>query len=192
LSPFDWRRRLTMQLAYATSNDISSVNDLIEGYESKLSSGTVPYPLPAYMSSQERREVQCVLYRILRLGGHTESITTRDVINPSGHTDCDHDFSLAFHLASAVTATDLAVPMSSEEEHILIDGYVAQLVSAGHWEWAVYASLCSFDNSLKSSSGRKSLAKTLVLRNYEGGSMNTKREFLEGLLRKLVRPWSKS
>jgi nuclear pore complex protein Nup98-Nup96 len=179
---FDWRRRLAMRLSYNDSEILSSPAALIEEYESKLASGVVPYPRPQYMNMKSRDEIQCILYRLLRLGNPALAIPLPEVIDPLGHTCFVHDFSLSFHLAAAISAMGICSPLSPIEEQYLVDGYMAQLASKGNWDWAVYVSLCSLaPSSPNSSRWKMDRAKKMVLQYYQEGDPSAigKRRFLQ-------------
>jgi hypothetical protein len=183
-SQFDWRRRLAMRLAYDSSRTPQNLSSLIQDYESSLSAGVAPYPQPHYLSSKGRKEIQCVLYRLLRMGTHELEMSLPEIIDPSGHTDSEHDFSLAFHLAAAISAMGSISPLTSIEEQHLVDGYMAQLVDQGYWDWAVYVSLCLLDtSSTLPKEWKVRRAKNLVLRNYRDDERMyvEKRHFLESV-----------
>jgi hypothetical protein len=183
-SSFDWRRRFAMRLAYDCSSAQQSLSSIIQEYERNLSRGVAPYPQPQYLSGKSTEEIQCVLYRLLRLGKHDLEVSLREVIDPLGHTSSVHDFSLSFHLASTISAMGCPSPLSDVEEQSLIDGYVAQLVTQGNWEWAVYVSLCLLDaSSTKASVWKKQRAQSLVLQHYRNDISNAekRRKFLESV-----------
>ena len=183
-SPFDWRRQLAMRLTYGSANPMQSLDSIIQEYEGNLSRGVAPYPQPLYLSNRSKKEIQCVLYRLLRMKKHEREVSLREVIDPSGITSYVHDFSLSFHLAAAISAMGCSSPLTDVEEQSLVDGYVAQLITQGHWDWAVYASLCLFDTSKANYSEWKRLrAKTLVIQNYWDGLPNAEgcRQLLEGV-----------
>jgi hypothetical protein len=182
-SPFDWRRRMAMRLTYDSSSVYQRLSSLIQDYEGNIARGVVPYPQPRYMSSKSRVEIECVLYRLLRLGKQDLEVPLREVIDPLGHTSCVHDFSLSFHLAATISAMGCSSPLTDVEEQNLLDGYAAQLVTHGEWEWAVYVSLCLLDApTVNSSELKMQRAKGLVLRNFRGDVTKAKkaRRFLEG------------
>jgi nuclear pore complex protein Nup98-Nup96 len=180
-SPFDWRRRLAMRLVYEASTLHENLSSLIQEYEEKFSSGVAPYPQPQYLSSSSKDEIQCVLYRLLRFGKHEFEISLREIVDPVGHTSFVHDFSLSFHLAAAISAMDCSSPLSAVEEQNLIEGYTAQLITQGNWEWAVYVSLCRLRAS-EPNAWKAKKAKSLVIQNYREDSSNAekRRQFLEG------------
>ena len=184
LSSWDWRRRLAMRLAYDSSGLLQSVTKLIDGYESSLDAGVAPFPNPSYMARESREEIQCLLYRLLRLGKSSFDIPLLELIDPPGHTSDFHDFSLSFHLASSISGMGMSSSLPQVQEQVLIDGYMAQLVNNGHWEWAVYVSLCYLNTSkLRSDRWKMLRAKSLVLQNFRDDVplSTVKRSFLEGL-----------
>eukprot|EP00980_Cylindrotheca_fusiformis_P027840 scaffold22560_cov135-Cylindrotheca_fusiformis.AAC.51 len=178
-SPFDWRRRLAMRLVYESTPTHENLSFLMQEYESKFRSGVAPYPQPSYMKNS-RDEIQCVLYRLLRFGKNDFEISLREVVDPLGHTSLVHDFSLSFHLAAAISAMGCPSPLSAIEEQNLIDGYAAQLLTDGKWEWAVYVSLCDLCAS-ESHAWRSKKAKSIIVQNYREDSSDAKkhRQFLE-------------
>ena len=183
-SSFDWRRRLAMQLTYTTPKSKQSLGSIIREYEENLARGVAPYPQPQYLSGGSREEIQCLLYRLLKMGKHKLEMSLREVIDPIGHTNVVHDFSLSFHLAAAISALGCSVPLTPIEEQNLIDGYIAQLVTSGHWQWAVYVSLCLLESSTANDAAfKKQRAKSLVTRNYGEDVYDAegRRSFLESI-----------
>lgn len=181
-SSFDWRRRLAMRLVYESSTTHATLSSLVQAYEKKFSSGVAPYPQPQHLSSSSKNGIQCVLYRLLRFGKRDFEVSLREIVDPLGHTIHVHDFSLSFHLAAAISAMGGSSPLSVVEEQNLIDGYAAQLTTQGHWEWAVYVSLCILC-SPQPSAWKAKKAKSLVIQNFKETSSEevTRRRFLEGV-----------
>lgn len=178
-SPFDWRRRLAMDLTYCPATMKQGVSSLVNSYDMKVSKGLTPFPAPRYTPRESRKSIECVTYRLLRLGGQGAATPLSAVVDPRGHTTSMHDFSLAFHLAAAISAIGCSMPLSEVEEQILIDGYAAQLAAAGQWEWAVYTLMCRFgQTSDVVTRWKRNRAKTMVLQNYRRNS-NAQRGFLE-------------
>jgi hypothetical protein len=105
-----------------------------------------------------------------------------ETVDPAGFTSAIHDFSLSFHLASAISAVGPSnLTSDSAVEHIL-DGYEAQLASQGRWEWAVFVSLCSIgDMSDETKRAKVQRAKKLVLQNFcaSDRTADRRRAFLE-------------
>jgi nuclear pore complex protein Nup98-Nup96 len=183
-SHFDWRRRLAMRLTYDSSGMPPTVANVIDKYEASLAAGVAPYPQAQYLPARSRDENQCVLYRLLRLGKNSLEISLSELINPLGYTSFVHDFSLSFHLAASVSAMGCSSPLSPINEQQCIDGYMAQLVNEGYWEWAVYVSLCAFKASPTEPEDWKILrAKRLILQNFhdDDPSSTARRRFLEGM-----------
>jgi len=109
-----------------------------------------PEPSPrhhTYGSSQD----YCILYQMLQVWAtNSNSRSTNglqtplsSLINPLSHTASEHDFSMSFHLASALSAVGCCVPLSAVDEARVVDSYVNQLLSIGLWEWAVYVCICT-------------------------------------------------
>ena len=183
LSPFDWRRRMLMKLAYKALDEDQSLSGLISSYKRDLEKGVAPYPHPPYLKHKSRDEIQCVLYRLLCIGKNEHDLPLLEIINPLGHTRAVHDFSLSFHLAAAITAMYGTELLTTVEEQSLNDGYVAQLLNEGKWEWAVYVSLCVLNDatSTRLAGWKNCVAKSIILQNYcgEAGEEDNRRQFLE-------------
>jgi nuclear pore complex protein Nup98-Nup96 len=181
-SPYDWRRRLVMSLTYGPKTSTSGVAALVTDYENKVARGLAPFPQPRYLAGKKSAEkIECVSYRLLRLGRHELEIPLREIVDPRGHTISVHDFSLSFHLAAAISAMGCSAPLSTVEEQMLIDGYAAQLVAGGNWEWAVYVLLCQFGQATPSlSAWKRQQAKSLVLQNFREFNAD-RRYFLESM-----------
>lgn len=181
-SPYDWRRRLAMSLVYDRPEQNPNIASIISAYEEKVKNGVAPYPQPQYLQGTSTREIHCVLYRLLRLGEFGPEASLTQTIDPLGYCDSAHDYSLAFHLASAISAMECSSPVTPIEMCSLIDSYTAQLLANGNWEWAVYVSLCSF-LPLDANTLSVQRAKKLVLQNYTGITTKSKscRGFLESV-----------
>lgn len=179
-SPYDWRRRLAIFLVYGGLDQDPTLSATIAAYEEKVKTGVAPYPQPRYLQGTSMKEMHCVLYRLLRLDESGRVASLIDTVYPLGYSDSEHDYSLAFHLSSAISAMQYSLPLTPIEMASLIDSYTAQLLTSGKWEWAVYVSLCSFcpsDGNILS----LTRAKSLVLQNYTGATSECRRrrEFLE-------------
>lgn len=178
-SPYGWRRRLAMSLVYCRPNEVPNLSSIIATYEEKVKNGVAPYPQPQYLQGTTKK-IDCILYRVLRLSESSQMPSLMNTVDPLGYSDSEHDYSLAFHLSSAISAMKFSPPMTPIESASLIDSYAAQLLTSGKWEWAVYVSLCSFlpaaGNSLSFERGKR-----LVLQNYTGVTSKCRRcrEFLE-------------
>jgi hypothetical protein len=178
-SSYDWMRRMGMRLKYDGIESTTSLGKLIDDYEESITKGVVPYPQPKYLAGSSQTEVQCVLYRILQLGREQGRTLLSSIINPAGYTASSHDFGLAFHLSAVISATGMATNLSTLEESQLIDGYIAQLVTCGHWHWGVYVSLFKMQPS--SSGKENAIAKEIILQLYRDdiASFVDRRNFLE-------------
>ena len=170
-STFDWRRRFAMTMTYGAKTPNFNLSDIVTEYENKVTRGFAPYPQPRYLRGEIAERTQCVSYRLLRLGSQELDMTLREIIDPTGHTVSVNDFSLAFHLAAAISAMANSEPLSEVEEATLIDGYASQLAAEGYWEWAVYVLLCQFSpGSASVSTWKQKQAKMVVLRNFSSSA----------------------
>jgi hypothetical protein len=173
----DWRRRLALRLLQEPESDLLG---LVRHYDSDVQSGSVPFPSPRYLTAS--KSIESLHFRLLRLCADSQSMSLSETVDPVGFTSSIHDFSLSFHLASAVSAVGPSNNTSdSAVEHIL-DGYEAQLASQGRWEWAVFVSLCSIgDMSDETKRSKVQRAKNLVLQNFcvSDHTANRRRAFLE-------------
>lgn len=158
----DWRRRLALRLLQEPESDLL---ELVRHYDSDVLSGNVPFPSPRYLSAS--KSIESLHFRLLRICADSQSMSLSETVDPAGFTSSIHDFSLSFHLASAIAAVGPSRNTSdSAVEHIL-DGYEAQLASQGRWEWAVFVSLCSIgDMSDETKRAKVQRAKNLVLQNF--------------------------
>lgn len=179
-SPFDWRRRLAMSLTYGPKTVAPDLAALVTDYENKVARGFAPFPQPRYLAGKKSTsKIECVSFRLLRLVRHELEVPLREIVDPRGHTIAVHDFSLSFHLAAAISAMECSAPLGHVEEQMLIDGYAAQLIADGNWEWAVYVLLCQFGPTSDSiSAWKRHQAKVLVLQNFRGYATD-RRFFLE-------------
>lgn len=181
----DWMRALLVRLLYVQpQRENHDLPQVLQAFNEELGK-TAPFPVPAYARGMQST-AQSILYRLLLLAELPQTTSLVDIINPSGASQYKHDFTLAFHLASCVSALCVAGSMSSDEEAHLIDGYCAQLCASGRWEWAVYICLCSLNPnpgtaSSSSTDWKRSKAKDLVLRNFhlKDPQSAPKRRFLE-------------
>ncbi|CAJ1941899.1 unnamed protein product [Cylindrotheca closterium] len=181
-SPYDWRRRLAMTLIYDQPNQDLNLSSIVAAYEEKVKTGVAPYPQPQYLQGTSTREIHCVLYRLLRLEEFGPVASLSATIDPLGYCNSAHDYSLAFHLASAISAMEYFFPVTPVEICSLMDSYTAQLLINGKWEWAVYVSLCSMV-PLDANSIHMERAKKLVFQNYTGSTSKSRycRGFLESV-----------
>ena len=142
---------------------------MISEYQQSAVNGGAPFPQPRHEVRNDQEGQYCTLYNILRIGSVHTSLSLMEAIKPTGYSKYVHDFSLAFHLASISAAMKGWPALSRVEERTIIDGYVSQLLSGGHWEWAVYVSMCTLRPTQRSveESWRGEQAKAIVLRYYE-------------------------
>jgi len=165
-SLLDWRRHLTMRVT--TGSMEQGIAEILRNYNTDVAAGVAPYPHPRYVSlGGSNAVVQCVLYRLLRLLEEPQQVPLLEIVDPLGHGKFAHDYSFSFHLAAVLTAMGICPSLSEYDEFRLAESYIAQLVSHGKWDWAVYVSLCSSGNESRESSQRKlSRSKDLVLQNF--------------------------
>jgi len=155
----DWKRRFLIRLLYGRAS--SDLSDVLKAYDKDVKSGVAPFPSPQYRGAASG--VECILYKILRLSDSPPRISFFD---QRGVSPFRHDLTLHFHLASALAAVGV-FSLSAWEEEQLLDGYAAQLSSAGHWEWAVYVLLSSLSPDPRVATGwKKNKAKSIILRNF--------------------------
>ena len=175
-SNIDWMRRVIMRLLYSPPRRADfDISEVIASYMNDVESGLAPYPKPQYNGAPPG--VECILYRLLRLTVSSHRASCLEVIEPSAITKCPHDYTLAFHIAAVISAS-MGIYSSQQDEEKILSGYVSQLVSAGHWEWALYACLCSLNpDTLESSSTdwKRQKAKELVLQNFNMQDPNANR-----------------
>ncbi|KAL3778208.1 hypothetical protein ACHAW5_009610 [Stephanodiscus triporus] len=165
----DWRRRFGMYLwsCSHSQDDQASVSSIVKQYSSDVSAGLAPPATPLYCDNSSNATQQCILYQVLN---HYEDLNMplADIIAPSSHSQCKHDFSSSFHLCATLTALSRS-KFSHYQEHLVIDSVISQLIGGGYWEWAVYASLCFIGNetvSECSASARLLRAKNIIARFY--------------------------
>lgn len=165
----DWRRRFGMYLwsCSHSQDDQASVSSIVKQYSLDVSAGLAPPATPLYCDNSPNATKQCILYQVLN---HYEDLNMplADIIAPSSHSQCKHDFSSSFHLCATLTALSRS-KFSHYQEHLVIDSVTSQLIGEGYWEWAVYASLCFIGNetvSEFSASARLLRAKNIIARFY--------------------------
>jgi hypothetical protein len=181
IDAFDWKRHMAMLLTFTKDKSLD-MHTFLALYEQRVSTGTAPFPSPKYVGSQSGKFVECVLFKLLKLESASSDADIKFTyfIDPRGYSPNPHDFALAFHLASIICAMPGQPCLTLEQELTLIDGYVAQLVSKGLWEWGVYVLLCSIglDNrTLSQLSGRFRTAKSLIGQHFRSSNAD-KRNFL--------------
>jgi len=149
----DWRRRLALRFYFSSDNP--SLPSVLGEFKADIARGVSPAPVPRYASGDKgapRDSVQdeCILYQVLQTWASNSRSSNPSppplsaLVNPPTHTDYEHDFSMTFHLASALSAIGCCLPLTTTDEARLVDSYVHQLLSIGMWEWAVYVCICSF------------------------------------------------
>ncbi len=194
----DWKRRLTMldKCKNASSQSDTQLFDLIEKYNLDVKQGSAPPPNAWYIDSHEPGHIDkdkdqiCVLYRLMRLFcdesmGYDSNVKLSYIISPLGHTSHIHEVSNSFHLASILSSLELrsCTGLSESEECKLLESYALSLVDSGHWEWAVYVILCTFNTngvSKETSKWKKVTAIEIICRNFsDSPDSNKRREFLE-------------
>lgn len=171
-----------MSLVYDRPKQHTSLPSIVAAYDEKVKIGVAPYPHPQYLQGSSTGEIRCVLYRLLRLDEFGLAASLTETIDPLGYCDSAHDYSLAFHLASGISAMEYSPPATSNEMCSLIDSYTAQLLSDGRWGWAAYVSLCSIIPLDVNILGAER-AKQIVLQNYCGSTSKSIfcRKFLESV-----------
>ena len=148
----DWRRRLALRFFFSSDNP--SLPSMLEEFKADIARGVSPAPVPRHASGDKgspRDSVQdeCILYQVLQTWASNSRSSNPSPpplsasINPPTHTDYEHDFSMSFHLASALSAIGCCLPLTTTDQARLVDSYVHQLLSIGMWEWAVYVCICS-------------------------------------------------
>ena len=165
----DWRRRFGMYLwsCSHSHDDQASVSSIVKRYSSDVSAGFAPPAIPVYCDNSPNATQQCILYQVLNHYDDLE-MPLADIVAPSSHSQCKHDFSSSFHLSAALTALSRS-KFSHYQEHVVIDSVTSQLIGEGSWEWAVYASLCFIGKetlSESSVSARLQRAKNIIARFY--------------------------
>ena len=142
----DWRRRLILRIMF--SSDDASLPAVLQEVEGDIERRVFPQPNPRHHTSGPSQD-DCILYQMLQVWASNSGPTSpsqaplSSLINPLTHTSSEHDFSMSFHLTSALSAVGCCVPLSVVDEARLMDSYVNQLLSVGLWEWAVYVCICS-------------------------------------------------
>jgi len=188
LDTLDWRRRLILRIVF--SSDDESLPMVLQDVKSDIERRVFPEPNPRHYTSGPSQD-DCILYQVLQVWASNSGPTSpsqaplSSLINPLTHTASEHDFSISFHLASALSAVGCCVPLSAVDEARMVDSYVNQLLSVGLWEWAVYVCICSC--SLSSTRGDlkelwKQRAADIISRFYHSASDvgSNARSFLEG------------
>jgi len=177
----DWRQRLVLRLLQKTDTSLTLT---LQEYESDIAAGKVPFPSPGYTTDEK---VKSIFYLLLRFCADPGSMTVCDTVNPIGFTPCQHDFSLPFHLLSAISATklDRSSALSEREVEFVLDGFEALLTSENLWEWSVFVALCQIGPGTQPTERIKvQRAKNLILRHFHADDprSDARRDFLERLL----------
>ena len=172
----DWRRRLCMLLTFGVHpTDEATLGSLIERYGSEVAENTSPYPSSRYIWNKPAMAEggpQCLLYKILAMtraigeSGSAETESLSNVIDPSGYTAANSDFSGSFHVGAVISALGVGCSLSPVEQAKVLDSYASQLVSCGRWDLGVYIMLCAFGiDRPEDLVSRERIAKGIVLRN---------------------------
>jgi len=177
-SSFDWRRRLAMTLCFSKRDD-PTFSSLLADYKAKVRQGLAPSPKPT-QTADANHGVESACFSLLCSAGETGEGSLIRIAHPLGHGRSIHDYSTSFHISTVLSASSFAFPMASAEEQVLIEGYASQLLSYGHWEWAVYTLLCNLGKSQRDFRWCQSQARDIILRNFRD-HMNSQRRFLEGV-----------
>eukprot|EP00529_Nitzschia_sp_RCC80_P004974 CAMPEP_0113464782 /NCGR_PEP_ID=MMETSP0014_2-20120614/13382_1 /TAXON_ID=2857 /ORGANISM="Nitzschia sp." /LENGTH=958 /DNA_ID=CAMNT_0000356881 /DNA_START=58 /DNA_END=2934 /DNA_ORIENTATION=- /assembly_acc=CAM_ASM_000159 len=179
-TPFDWRRRMLIDLVYSSSSDDKDLSDLLQDYEVKITGQQAPFPVPRYLWDQDTqvssKKIESVLYKLLQLGAESPSLDPATIFDPLGYGSNPHDFGLAFGLTTCMTALNSVVGRPSTaaacldkmKSRELVDGYVANLIAVGHWDMAVWASIHLFTLDPSFVKVQSQLAKSLVLKHFNG------------------------
>jgi len=194
----DWKRRLALLVKSTDCNSIvssdSMISSILNTFDSCVESGKVPPANAWYIASKHPESIgvtsseKCILYRLMKLFTDTEDFVggkkLSDIISPLGHTPASHDVTFSFHLASVLSVLRLRCqPLSESEELRLLESYADDLVRDGHWEWAIYVVLCSFnEDSLTKRliQRKKTKAMEILFKNYlDNSSSKQRRDFLE-------------
>ena len=176
----DWRQRLVLRILQ--NSDGKTLSQTLQLYERDIVAGTVPFPNPDYLMGSQTAtmssptspdNVKSLFYRLMQFCADPTSMSVSEAINPSGYTPLLHDFALSFHLLAAICATklDRTSSLSEYEVESILNGFEAQLVNQGQWEWAVFVSLCQIGPACSPETQRCKVqrAKDLVLRHFGGG-----------------------
>ena len=179
-TPFDWRRRMLIDLVYTISSDEKDLLELLQDYEVKITGQQAPFPVPRYMwghsTTAPNEKIESVLYKLLQLGAESPSLDSVTIFDPLGYGSNPHDFSLAFGLATCMTAINSVVGRPSTaaacldkmKSRELLDGYVANLLAVGRWDMAVWVSIRLFTPDPSFVKIQSQQAKRLVLRRFDG------------------------
>ncbi|KAL7549274.1 hypothetical protein ACHAWF_012551 [Thalassiosira exigua] len=184
----DWRRRFGMFLwRCPSSQDQFTLSKAVNKYGADISAGLAPPALPFYCNSANKATNQCLLYQLLYHFADPKA-PMNEIVAPSSHSPFCHDFSASFHLVAIMTALSSEAQMSKHKEDLIVEAVASQLIRDGCWEWAVYASLCSFGRGPESESSafaKQMRAKNIVLRFFSPSSdpfAEQRRQFLQGEL----------
>lgn len=179
LGSLDWMRACLVKIVYEEPlNARRGLADVLQSFGQSVATSSALYPSPKYTRGRNTSDLQCILYRLLRLAERPQTSSVCEIVDPSGASRYRHDLALAFHLACCLSAAGIS-GLSPLEEAMLIDGYCAQLCAAGHWVWAVYVCLCSL-NKDTDETWKRNIARDLVLRNFHSEDVNSEanRRFL--------------
>lgn len=163
-SRLGWTRRLALKLLQNPSLDLQT---LLMNYDELVKIGRAPFPSPKYNGSDPK--VESVQYRILRAIADPKSLSLSEVVHTNGFTGNPHDFSYSFLLATTLVASGYIGNDELTLEKIA-NGFAAQLLSNGAWEWGLAAILCSLGKTTKSTAlAKMKRAHDYVLKFYGPG-----------------------
>lgn len=173
----DWRCRLAVRLLQEPDESLLSA---MERYESDLRARKVPFPSTVYNSTADSG-IRSAFYHLLRVSADSDSVPTWQVVDPRGFSSNPHDCALSFILASSLAAIYPGkAPLELFASEHLAEGFQAQLINSGYWEWAVFVCLCELAKD-SHQDAKLARAKGIVLRffNAEDPSSGPRRSFLE-------------
>ena len=186
----DWKRRMLMLWKTMGCNGLP-ISALMNAYEIEVANGTAPFAWFAESASGDE-DRNCTTFRLLKLYSFVENdggkIPLSRIICPSGHNSNILDGSKSFHFAAIISALETYGNLSDAQEFSLLESYSSQLEHSGHWEWAVYVSLCRLSTKPLSNNihRKKRMAMDIICRNYTVENDNVamqKRLFLKNEVR---------
>ncbi|GKY90477.1 hypothetical protein MPSEU_000021500 [Mayamaea pseudoterrestris] len=157
-SKLDWRQRL---LRLASHHPDCSLAELVSKFESDNATGT------ALAQPDTASSPGSILYQIFRIIADPSHAPVSAVLHPTSWTKCEFDFSVAFHMSAVMTALCMGAPLDPLQREYIADSFKCQLLSLGHWPWAVLVELLIVgDVTPEVKKMRADRAKDLILRNY--------------------------
>lgn len=177
-SKLDWRRHLAIRCLQSPD---STLADLVARFEEDIEKGEIPPPLPLYGKGCNSTETS-LLYKLVRCLSRPSSMEVQAIVDPKGFTFSVHDFSLPFHLATALSAMKSDGAMEETFAEGLAYGYEAQLISLGLWDWAVFVSLCTMSSDVPDyiRAAKVRRAKSIILQHFDDNEDSRRRRaFLE-------------